>query len=71
MRLISSGSVFEGKCLSTTDVLYASYFLIKERSIMSAFVKVRFEFIRTLLESLVKGSRRAKLNGIALLVCWG
>ena len=31
MRLISSGSVFGGECLSTSDVLYACYFLIKER----------------------------------------
>ena len=60
MRLISSGSVFEGKCLSTTDVLYASYFLIKERSIISAFVKVRFEFVRTLFESLARGTDATK-----------
>ena len=30
LRLISSGSVFGGKCFSTSDVLYACYFLIKE-----------------------------------------
>ena len=30
LRLISSGSVFGGKCFSTSDVLYACYFLIKD-----------------------------------------
>ena len=28
---VSSGSVFGGECLSTSDVLYASHLLIKER----------------------------------------
>ena len=31
MRLISSGSVFGSNCLSTSDVIYACYFLVKER----------------------------------------
>ena len=31
LRLISSGSVFGGKCLSTCDVMYACYFLLKQR----------------------------------------
>ena len=29
LRLISSGSVFGGEFLSTSDVMYACYFLIK------------------------------------------
>ena len=75
LGLISSGSVFGVKCISTCDVMYAFYFLIKERQIISTFVKIRFEFISTLFKSLVKEqirrSRRARLNGIALLVCVG
>ena len=48
LGLISSGSVFGVKCISTCDVMNAFYFLIKQRKIISTFVKIRFEFISTL-----------------------
>ena len=60
LRLISSGSVFRSKCLSTSDVMYACYFLIKERYIIAKFDEVRFEFVRTLFESLVRGTDTTK-----------
>ena len=43
LGLISSGSVFGGECFSACDVKYAFYFLIKERQIISTFVKIRFQ----------------------------
>ena len=60
LRLISSGSVFGVKCISTCDVMHAFYFLIKERQIISTFVKIRFEFISTLFKSLVRGTDTTK-----------
>ena len=41
LRLISSSSVFGGKCLSTSDVLYACHFLIEETP---HYIKLRVLF---------------------------
>ena len=60
LGLIGSASVFRVKSISTCDVMYPFYFLIKERQIISTFVKIRFEFISTLFKSLVRGTDTTK-----------
>ena len=49
LGLIRSGSVFGVKSISMCDVMYTFYLLIKERQIISMFVKIRFLTIKLVL----------------------
>ena len=68
-------SVFGSLCVGKCDVVYASYFFVEERQIISTFVEISLSsLVRNVKVSLLdqtSRSLRAKLNGIALLVCPG
>ena len=54
LGLISSGSVFGVKCISTCYVMYAFYFLIKERQIISTFVSTFLSTVTYLLAASLR-----------------
>jgi len=47
-------SVFGSECFGTCDVVNTSYFLVKERQVVSPFVKISFEFSSAFRESVVR-----------------
>ena len=57
--LVNFRSVFRCNSFGTCDV-NAFYLLVKERQIISTFIKTRFEFISAKCESLVRRTNTAK-----------
>ena len=57
---VSGVSLLVSAYVGTCDVVNASYFLVEEREIVSTFVEIRFEFVSTECESVVRRTNTSK-----------
>ena len=60
--LVCLRSVFGSECCGTCDVVNTSYFLVKERQVVSPFVKISFKFSSAFCESVVIRTNTAESN---------
>ena len=63
--LVCLRSVFGSECFGACDVLNTSFILVKERQVVSPFVKISFEFSSAFRESVVRRTNTAESKSYA------